>query len=547
MASSNSASRSKSSAAASRISFCSSGSATSAASSRRSSIRTFRDCSTAARPTPACRTSSWSTSKAISIDRFCAEGGLSLRERLGIFVQVCAAVEYAHHHLVIHRDIKPGNILVTGDGTPKLLDFGIAKLLDPETGLERATYTTMRVMTPESASPEQLEGRPVTVAVDVYALGVLLYRLAAGRSPYGDTPLAGADLIRVVCEQVPDPPSAHAPVPPDVDMIVMKALRKEPERRYASVAQLSEDVRRFLDGRPVLASPDSFRYRAGKFVSRHRVGVSAAAALARRDRRGRRSDGLAGARREPRTSPGGARVERRAADRPVDAGRSARRRSRSCPGSTQAREILLRRGTEYLDALSAEATGDDTLRREVSQGYLQLSRVQGSLNAQTLGDRAAAIKSLEKAVALLEPIARRPGASADDRVRLATLFAVTAQIQPVPAKRQPLEQARAMLDTLSADEARGNLCARGTRNGVAGARRHPDRGPRLCRGRSVAAAFSRRGRGLRQADAAFDDGQLQSLARVPVPRRDDRNAQPPARGDRAVSEGARARRSPRGC
>jgi hypothetical protein len=330
------------------------------------------------------------------IDRFCADDGLSLRERLRIFVQVCAAVEYAHQHLVIHRDIKPGNILVTGDGTPKLLDFGIAKLLDSETGLERSTYTTMRVMTPESASPEQLEGKPVTVAADVYALGVLLYRLAAGRSPYGDTPaLAGADLIRVVCERVPDRPGVHAPVPPDVDMIVMKSLRKEPGRRYASVAQLSEDVRRFLDGRPVLASPDSFRYRAGKFVSRHRVGVSAAAALVVAI-----TAGVAATVWQARV----ANRERARAERELSA---VRRIAQSMlgevddavsklPGSTQAREILLRRGTEYLDALSAEAVGDDTLRREVSLGYLQLSRVQGSVTPQTLGDRAAAMKSLEK-------------------------------------------------------------------------------------------------------------------------------------------------------
>jgi eukaryotic-like serine/threonine-protein kinase len=198
---------------------------------------------------------------------------------------VCAAVEHAHRHLIIHKDINAANILVTADGTPKLLDFGIGRLLDPDTGLEFSAHTTVRVMTPESASPEQLADKPLTIAADVYALGVLLYRLLTESSPYRAVPRDDADLVRVVCDEVPPPPGSlrlatGSRIPRDLDTIVMKGLRKEPERRYGSVDQLSEDIRRFLDGRPVHASPDTFRYRAGKFIQRHAVAVPAVAAVA---------------------------------------------------------------------------------------------------------------------------------------------------------------------------------------------------------------------------------------------------------------------------
>ena len=159
----------------------------------------------------------------------------------------------------------------------RLLDFGIAKLLDSSAD---ATQTLMRMVTPDSASPEQIQGGTVTTATDVYALGVLLYRLLTGEHPYGSG-RAEPDLIRAICEDMPRPPSAIARdrVPFDVDVIVMKALRKEPERRYGSVEQFSDDLQRYLEGRPVHAVPDSVLYRARKFVRRHRLGVAAVAAL----------------------------------------------------------------------------------------------------------------------------------------------------------------------------------------------------------------------------------------------------------------------------
>ncbi len=187
-----------------------------------------------------------------------------------MFLQLAAGVQFAHRHLVIHRDIKPANILVTGDGTPKLLDFGIAKLLDAETG---SGETTIRQLTPDYASPEQVRGRAMSTVSDVYSLGVLLYELVAGRRPYklADAPLDQA--IETICIKDPPPPrTASKDVPEDLDAIVMKALRKEPESRYASVREFAEDIERYLGYRPVLARQGTYRYVARKFVRRHRAG-----------------------------------------------------------------------------------------------------------------------------------------------------------------------------------------------------------------------------------------------------------------------------------
>ena len=388
------------------------------------------------------------------IDLFCRQRELPLRERLAIFQKVCAAVQYAHQHLVIHRDIKPPNILVAADGTPKLLDFGIAKLLNADAG-EVNTHTIAQVMTPESASPEQVAGRPVGVPTDVYALGVLLYRLLTGESPYLAALGSGSDLTHAICEVPVDKPSAHAStlrIPGDVDMIVLKSLRKEPERRYASVEQLSNDVQRFLDGRPVLASPDSLRYRTSKFVGRHRVAVAAATTLAVAV-----AGGVA-------TTIWQARIadrERRQAQREFDAVRGLATAMlvevtpavERLPGSTAVREIIIRRGTEYLDALAAEASADDALRREVALGYVRLSEVQGNAGLPNIGDREAARRSLLKAAAIIEPLARRPDSAAEDRLRLSSIFSRLAGGMPPQTATKLLNDAHALLDSLTPLEA----------------------------------------------------------------------------------------------
>ena len=220
----------------------------------------------------------------VAITDYCDQHALSLRERLVLFRSVCAAVTAAHVQLVVHRDLKPANILVTVSGDVKLLDFGIAKLLEP--GPEAPfTRPLERVMTPEHAAPEQVRGEPVTTATDVYALGVLLYQLLTGERPLKLPSSSASDVERIICEVEPSPPSAAAKkdgraLRGDLDKMVLMALRKEPTRRYQSAQEFDADVAHYLAGMPVLAQHDTFRYRARKFASRNRWGVVAAGAFA---------------------------------------------------------------------------------------------------------------------------------------------------------------------------------------------------------------------------------------------------------------------------
>jgi serine/threonine protein kinase len=248
-----------------------------------------------------------------TIRDYCDSHRLSTIERLKLFRTVCSAVHFAHQNLIVHRDIKPANILVTADGTPKLLDFGVAKLLSPIAQATDITEVTSRMMTPEYASPEQARGETITTASDVYSLGVLLYELLTGHRPYRVDSRSLIEIIEAICEQEPAKPSTvigrtetspgagrtevtltpeavsdardsephrlRRELEGDLDNIVLKAMRKEPQRRYASVEQFSEDIKRYFKGLPVIARRDTLSYRTSKFIARHKAGVAAAALL----------------------------------------------------------------------------------------------------------------------------------------------------------------------------------------------------------------------------------------------------------------------------
>lgn len=322
----------------------------------------------------------------VSIIEYAKSENLDLNERLDLFREVCAAVSFAHQNLVIHRDLKPSNILITNDGKVKLLDFGIAKLLKSEE--INQTATQMHIFTPEYASPEQVQGEKLTTATDIYSLGVILYELLTENRPYNTESKNISEIIKTVCETEPVRPSLavikntnqtdypkskiknQKSLRGDLDNIILKALRKEPERRYSSVEQLSEDIRRHQIGLPVSASADTFSYRFGKFINRNRIGVAAAAlilitllgglfaTLYQRNKAQRRFNDV-----------------RQIANSFLFEFHDA---IETLPGSTPARELVVKRALEYLDQLAAESEGDITLQRELGTAYAKIGLIHGN-------------------------------------------------------------------------------------------------------------------------------------------------------------------------
>jgi tRNA A-37 threonylcarbamoyl transferase component Bud32 len=340
----------------------------------------------------------------IPITDYCGSRQLTIEGRLRLFRQVCAPVQYAHQKLIVHRDIKPGNILVTAEGHPKLLDFGIAKLLDPsgETAdLATQTATGMRLMTPDYASPEQVRGDAITTATDVYSLGAVLYELLTGRRPHALQNYDAVEIARVIClTEAPRPSTTgNRRLRGDLDNIVLKALHKEPARRYSSVEQLSEDIRRYLEGLPVIARPDTFAYRTGKFARRHRLGLAAVAALIVA-----LAGGVVSSLHQARIAQARFQQVRKLANRflfDFDA------QIRNLPGATKAREMLVTTALEYLDNLSRDAHGDPALQWELASAYEKVGDVQGSPAMPSLGRTNALLQSYQKAIAMEEDLARR--------------------------------------------------------------------------------------------------------------------------------------------
>lgn len=359
----------------------------------------------------------------VPITEYCQQADLTLEEKLKLFRHVCSAVQHAHQKLVVHRDLKPGNILVTKEGTPKLLDFGIAKLLAADTGeAVTRTETALRLMTPDYASPEQVRGGTITTVTDVYALGVILYELLTKRRPHQFETYSPVAIERAICDtEAPRPSNAAREqagasiklarqLEGDLDNIVLMALRKEPERRYQSVEQLSEDLRRYLAGLPVLARTDTFYYRASKFVRRHRLAVLAtglvlisllggilATTLAARRARAERE----------RASEERARAERRFAQVRALANTflfDFHDKIENVPGTIEAREMVVKTALNYLDSLAAEAAGDAQLSWELAVAYHKVGDVQGDPWAANIGRPQEAIQSYRKGVALAQQL-----------------------------------------------------------------------------------------------------------------------------------------------
>ena len=389
------------------------------------------------------------------VGEFCRERGLGPKAICDLFLRILEAVAHAHRNLVVHRDLKPGNILVTAEGIPKLLDFGVAKLLR-EGADAGATVAAVRTYTPEYASPEQVRGQAVTTATDIYSLGAVLHELLTGERAQKIASSDHAEVERVVCEtEVRRPSLVRKGIDSDLDNIVLMAMRKAPERRYRSADQMAEDIRRYLHGRPIAARRDSFVYRAGKFIGRNRLAVTAAALVFASLVAGvaaslYQARLAVAARRVAETQRQVAERERARAEagfRQAEAARSAESRQRleadrqrdeanrergladrrlgqlldiadktlfgihdvvaRLPGATEARKTLARTTLDYLESIQKQNGLDDRLRLSLAAGYSRIAAILGDDAHPSLGDFEGARLSYLKAEALMAPLYAR--------------------------------------------------------------------------------------------------------------------------------------------
>ena len=412
------------------------------------------------------------------------ERDASLEARLRLFRQVCSAVHLAHQHGIVHRDLKPANILVTRDGVPKVLDFGVAKLLE-RPGTE-ATVTSLLPgpLTPNYASPEQLRGLGVTTASDVYSLGVLLFELLAGSRPYETTGRPVDEVLKQVLDapalrpsavaarheadpQAPRLPYAARRLRGDLDAIVLKAMHVDPAQRYSSAEELSDDVARWLGGKPVLAREPSLAYVARKFAARHRtaavaivvavVGIVAALGVALWQRQV-------------------ALRERAAAERRFDEVRGLttalifKLHDAAAPlnGSTEARKLIVSEALGYLDRLAASSPRED-VRLDLALGYKQIGRVQGDPQTPNLGEREPALQSFSRALELLAGLRGSPAlgtkalfeTSQTNRLKAQVLNVMGRTDEALAASREALATAQAALERAPDDDEAQRLVASG--------------------------------------------------------------------------------------
>ena len=348
---------------------------------------------------------------------YVSSSGLSQTGILQLFQKICGAIIYTHRLFIAHRDLKPANIVITADGEPKLLDFGIGTLFD---GSALRTRTGLGGLTPEYASPEQIHGEPAGASSDIYTLGVLLYRMLSGHLPYGPQAVSPIQLAHAITSETPPPLSVgEKAADADLQLILSRALRKEPERRYLSAAEFSDDIQKFLDGFPVSARPDTRRYRAKKFMGRNRLTL-AAAALVMLAILGGSAAALLQARRAERHLN---EVRKLASSLIFEVNDAIA----DLPGSTSARETILNRGIDYLSRSLDEQGTDRKFGLELADAYLRFALLQG-VSQVNLGNRKDALASEKKAEAILLSIVSRDRGDIGAGQRLTNVYSQEANL-----------------------------------------------------------------------------------------------------------------------